>query len=126
PSQPLPAPGGYTAQWATPDPAPAQVLGAHPGGPDRLQLPDAAVGWTPGSIARVNIANLNAAGLATVDRVESYLPVLAQAALPQGADVVPLGAAVPVVGARIEADQRLRVPNGAVANGVVLQLTRGG
>lgn len=117
----LPAPGAHTAQWATLDAAGVQNLAAFAGDTTRLVLPDATVGWTPGSIAR-----LNGFALAPVDLVESHLQVTAQTPLTAGGDVVPLGAPVPVVGATLEPDERLRVPDGAVGAGAVLRLTRGG
>ena len=116
----LPAPGAHTAQWATLDPAGVQNLAAFAGDPTRLVLPDVAIGWTPGSIAK-----LDRIALAPVDLVESHLPVTAQTALAAGDDVVPLGAPVPVP-ATLEPDERLRVADGAVGANAVLRLTRGG
>ncbi|MFC0533302.1 hypothetical protein [Phytohabitans kaempferiae] len=116
----LPNPGRYRAEWATLDPAGPQALNAHPAGPDLLQLVDTVVGWTPTSIARIN-----GVAVTPVDRVESHLPVRAQAPLPLGGAVLPLGAGVPVP-ATLEPDERLRVADGAVAQGAVLRLTRGG
>ena len=120
PTLTLPGPGLYTAQWASLDPAAAQIMSALAGNTTRLQLPDTTVDWTPGSIAR-----LDGAALATVALVESHLPVNAQAVLTAGQPVVPLGAPVPVTAA-LEEDGRLRVADGAVGQGAVLQLTRGG
>lgn len=121
PNQPLPTAGGLsTAQWATRDPAAPQVLAPAPG-VDRLTLADDVVAWAPQNVARIN-----GTSLATVSQLEGTVAVFAQGALAQGADVVPLGVPVRVAGARLEPDERLRVPNGAVVGRAVLQLRRGG
>ncbi|EIV92716.1 Rhs family protein [Frankia sp. QA3] len=116
----LPVPGDYRAQWASLDPAGAQSLGSLSGDTTRLQLPDSAVAWTPNSIAR-----LDGVALAPVDAVESHLPVNAQVTLTAGSAVVALGAPVRVAAA-LEPDERLRVADNAVGQGVVLLLARGG
>jgi YD repeat-containing protein len=113
--------GGVQILWFDRDPAGAQALNAHPAGGDRLELVDAVVAWTPGSAARVN-----GTAVTLVDQVESHVPVRAQDNLAAGADMVPLGAPVPVPGATLGPDEHLLVPTGTVPNTTILRLERGG